>query len=98
MPHINDDIDDLLRNAAENYPLKISGADWESVAGRIPEAEDVKKNAPVFALPFSQTNKRYRYLLLLLLLPIALLTAKYAGLFGGEGKAQEAIKKQTASA
>src|SRR5438067_4507395 len=31
MQYIDDDMDELFRRAAENYPLKTDGADWEKV-------------------------------------------------------------------
>src|SRR4051812_38811696 len=31
MQYINDDMDELIRRAAEDYPLNTSGADWERV-------------------------------------------------------------------
>ena len=58
----NDDMDELLRRAAENYPLKTDNADWEKV--RLALAAEGFSNEPV-------TNKNRRSLwLLLLLLPI----------------------------
>lgn len=86
MQHINDDIDELYRNAAEDYPLKIEGADWESVAKRLNDKGD-EATLPVMLFPSRQgdTGKKYKYLLLLLLIPAALLTAKYTGMLGGNG-------------
>lgn len=84
MQHTNDDIDELYRNAADNYPLKINGADWDSIAGRLAGGSD---NAPVPVLPFAtqKPGKNYRYLLLLLLLPAGFFAVKYAGKTGGGG-------------
>ncbi|MBD0280551.1 MAG: hypothetical protein ICV81_21665, partial [Flavisolibacter sp.] len=31
MQHLNNDMDELMRKAAEHYPLKPIGADWEKV-------------------------------------------------------------------
>jgi len=91
MQHTNDDIDELFRNAADNYPLKTSGADWDSIAGRLDTGNGEEAVAPVLPLPSSRSNKSYRYLLLLLLLPVGFLTAKYAGLTGG-GNNQTALQ------
>jgi hypothetical protein len=58
----NDDMEELLRKAAENYPLKTDNADWEKV--RLALAAEAPSVAPV-------KNKNYRGLwLLLLLLPL----------------------------
>src|SRR4051812_1249773 len=32
MQYVNDDMDDLFRRAAKDYPLDISGSDWNKVA------------------------------------------------------------------
>lgn len=81
MQHINDDIDDLLRNAAEDYPLKISGANWDTIAGRLASGEGKDEIAPVIAM---QTSKArfYKYAALLLLIPLAYMAARYAGSVG----------------
>ncbi len=78
MQHTNDDIDELFRNAADNYPLKINGADWESVAGRLQDGQGDDGPAAVIALRSKGSKKNYRYLLLLLLLPIGFFAGKYA--------------------
>lgn len=85
MQHINDDMDELYRHAAEDYPLKIEGADWESVAQRLNDKDD-DGALPVALLRSMQggSGKKYKYLLLLLLIPAALLIAKYSG-HTGEG-------------
>ena len=81
MQHINDDIDDLLRNAAEDYPLKISGANWDTIAGRLASGEGKDEIAPVIAM---QTSKArfYKYAALLLLIPLAYMAARYVGSVG----------------
>jgi len=86
MQHINDDIDELYRHAAEDYPLKIEGADWDSVAKRLNDDKD-DAALPLMLFPKTQVNsgKKYRYLLLLLLIPAAFITAKYTGLLNGDG-------------
>jgi hypothetical protein len=39
MQHLNHDMDELMRRAAESYPVKPQGADWEKVAQQLEEAE-----------------------------------------------------------
>ncbi len=98
MQHTNDDIDDLLRNAAESYPLKITGANWGGIAGRLSGEEGDGESEPAVVVPFTDTSKRYRkYLLAMLLIPVGLILAKYAGLIGSgnEGGQQLAQPQQT---
>ena len=58
----NDDMEELLRKAAENYPLRTDNADWEKV--RLALAAEGRSISPV-------KNKNYRFTwLLLLLLPL----------------------------
>ena len=64
MQHVNDDMDDVFRKAAENYPLKTDNADWEKVQRKL-SAVDVEASAGV------QKNKRRYLLLLLLLIPVS---------------------------
>ena len=62
MQHVNDDMDDLFKRAAENYPLKTDSADWNAVAKKLSEQDDDKPAA---------APGKYRHLLwLLLLLPL----------------------------
>ena len=35
MPYINDNLEELFKNAAEDYPLKTNNSDWNSVASKI---------------------------------------------------------------
>ncbi|HUS03385.1 MAG TPA: hypothetical protein VMY77_16710 [Chitinophagaceae bacterium] len=54
-------MDDLFKRAAENYPLKTDGADWNAVAKKLAEPEEDKPAA----------SGRYKHLFwLLLLLPL----------------------------
>ncbi|MBD0368482.1 MAG: hypothetical protein ICV53_20555, partial [Flavisolibacter sp.] len=46
MQHLNNDMEELMRKAAEHYPLKPVGADWEKVAKELTaerESEAPKK-------------------------------------------------------
>jgi hypothetical protein len=64
MQYVNDDMDDLFRRAAENYPLDTKSADWDKIAAEL-EIQPVKPKDHIF--------KDRRYLWLLLLLPISFL-------------------------
>ena len=69
MQPVNDDMDELYKRAAEEYPLNTDSADWNSV---------LKKLAAERSLETSSKNKNYRHLLwLLLLLPLGLLYKNY---------------------
>jgi hypothetical protein len=59
MQYLNDDMDELWRKAADEYPLNTGGADWNALAARmgLPPEKPRRK------------NRRYLLLLLLLLLP-----------------------------
>ncbi len=70
----NNDMDDLLRRAAEDYPLDTSGADWNKVLNAL--QEDEKKEAA--AVPVRKSSRR-RFLWLLLLLPLGLVCNYYYG-------------------
>ena len=61
MQHVNDDMDDLFKRAAENYPLKTDSADWNAVAKKLAEQEEDKPAAPA-----GGKNKHLLWLLLLL--------------------------------
>lgn len=63
MHNINDDIDELLRRAAENYPLKTDGADWNKVFSALDSEQP-----PV--APASKSNNGYRLLVLLFFLSL----------------------------
>ena len=69
MLHVNDDMDELFRNAAENYPLKTEGSDWNKVkAGLAPQ--------PPATAP-SSTNSKFWLFGLLLLIPLVWLSINY---------------------
>jgi len=64
MQYVNDDMDDLFRRAAENYPLDTKSADWSKIAAELEKKHDAIKK------PDSNNRK---YLWLLLLLPFSFL-------------------------
>src|SRR5215207_6767326 len=72
MQSLNDDMDELFRRAAEQYPLNTDGADWNKVMQKLPHSNE--------ELPETGKNKKdFRYLLLLLLLPIGFICGRYLG-------------------
>lgn len=70
----NNDMDDLLRRAAEDYPLDTSGADWNKVLNALQDDE----NKEAAAVPVRKTSRR-RFLWLLLLLPLGFVCNYYYG-------------------
>lgn len=70
MQHLKDDMEDLFRRAADNYPLKTDNPDWEAIEKKLSTAKDVLNKS----LP-ERNNKRH-LLWLLLFIPIGL-TYKY---------------------
>ncbi|RYY59957.1 MAG: hypothetical protein EOO12_15705 [Chitinophagaceae bacterium] len=60
MQSVNDDMDELWRKAGNEYPLNTGGADWDKLAARLglPPGEPKRK------------DRRYLWLLLLLLVPV----------------------------
>ncbi|MBS1733419.1 MAG: outer membrane beta-barrel protein [Bacteroidetes bacterium] len=68
----NDMNDELFRRAAENYPLKTDSANWDDLRARMETA------APEDNQPEPARRKKYRWLLLLLLLiPFAILENRF---------------------
>jgi len=63
MQHLNNDMDELFRRAAENYPLNTAGGDWDAVMKKLALEKSIAKE-PV-------KNNNYKHLLwVLLLLPL----------------------------
>src|SRR6476620_10411424 len=62
MQYVNDDMDDLFRRAAENYPLDTKSADWDKIAAELNLKPDKTNNG---------NTKDRRFLWLLLLLPLS---------------------------
>ena len=61
MQDIEQNMDDLFRKAADNYPLKVNESHWDDIA-------PVLFNKPLNPAPVKQTNwKKYTGLLLLFL-------------------------------
>lgn len=62
MQHFDNDMDELFREAAENYPLRVSGADWSKVQSALSEEEG-------HAADDNRKNRRWAWMLTLLLIP-----------------------------
>jgi hypothetical protein len=67
MQYVNDDMDELFKRAAENYPLDTNSANWNKVLAALQNETEVK------TLPENKGNKSRRLLWLLLLLPLGLI-------------------------
>lgn len=70
MLDVNDDMDELFRRAAENYPLKTDSNDWDKVAANLPAT-------PPEAAGKSWFHNGRSLLLLLLVLPAAFICNHY---------------------
>src|SRR5687768_4698087 len=68
MQFVNDDMDDLYRRAAEDYPLKTDSGDWNKVLDKMQAGGEGK--IPV-------KRDRSRYFLLLALIPLVLICTTY---------------------
>ncbi len=68
MQDVNNDMDDLLRDAAENYPLRTEGADWDKVLAGLEGAD-----APIAAIINNKPKRKKRAFWLMWLLPLGLL-------------------------
>src|SRR5215217_6482334 len=92
MQHINDDMDELFRRAADDYPLKTDNANWDVVAKKLLVEQPVSNKS---------SKNNYKYLLLLLLLiPLGLLYNYVSNKSGGSDNSSSAknINKDTRSA
>ena len=67
MQYVKDDMDELFRRAAENYPLDTNNADWNKVLAAM------QGQASQDPAPEKKGNKKGRLLWLLLLLPLGLI-------------------------
>jgi hypothetical protein len=70
MQFVNDDMDDIFRRAAEDYPLKTDNSDWDKLVSKM-RADTGDKNNP------GKKDNRRRYLLLLALIPVLLICTTY---------------------
>ncbi|GEO09662.1 PorT family protein [Segetibacter aerophilus] len=72
MQPLDDDMEDLFKRAAEEYPLDTSGADWNKVK------QELHHEKGVVAEEVSR-KRDYRFLWLLFLLPIGFICGRYIG-------------------
>lgn len=70
MDDLNNDMDELFRRAAEEYPLNTKGADWNKIMQQLPDK--INKTSGK-----NKKQENYKYLLLLLLLPIGFICGRY---------------------
>ena len=68
MQYVNDDMDELMRRAAENYPLDTNSANWNKVLAALQDENQTPTNSEK-----NNKNKNGRFLWLLLLLPFGLI-------------------------
>jgi hypothetical protein len=76
MEHLDNDMDDLFKKAGELYPLKISGSDWEGLAGKLQDP-NYGDSGVLSIVPARSTGSRRKWLLLLLLIPIGVAGVLY---------------------
>lgn len=69
MNNDSNDIDKLMRQAAENYPLNTSSADWNKVMQQLRPTSELTDQ--------QKKRKDFRYLYLLLLLPLGFICGRY---------------------
>jgi len=72
MQSLNDDMDELFRSAADEYPLNTNGADWNKVLQGLHRKEGD-------GIDEEKKKKDYKFLWLLLLLPIGFVCGRYSG-------------------
>src|SRR5687768_1584658 len=73
MQYVNDDMDELFRRAAKDYPLNTDSSDWEKVKKGLSDPAAGGGNKP------SNGNNRKHFLWLLLLLPLPWICDQYSG-------------------
>jgi len=91
MQQINNDIDELFRKAADEYPLKTSSQDWSAVQKKLAAKEVAGEDKPVKKI--RQPVLRYIAFALLLLIPLS--TAVTGYVFNGYSAASKNIYNKT---
>ena len=87
MQHVNNDMDDLFRRAAENYPLDTGSGNWNLVLAGLQEKQ-------VVPLPAKKNHNR-RFLFLLLLLPLYLICNRPSAVSHQSGTGAEEFSNGT---
>src|ERR1017187_6864999 len=91
MEYLNEDMDDLFRKAGEQYPLKTTNSDWDGVLGRL---QPQPGGASSYELETGgKGNNKKRFLWLLLLLPLSMITVVYFS--GSSGKKNVLVSQKT---
>jgi hypothetical protein len=94
MQYVNDDMDELFKRAAEDYPLHTNSADWNKVLAAL-QSQDEKGNKTVSE---KKTNKNGRFLWLLLLLPLGFICNRlYSPADLGDNASETGVKTNTGS-
>ena len=74
MQYLNDDMDDVFKMAAENYPLRTDTADWEKLRK---EVSSIKTSKAVIKNNFKWQASKIVASFLLLLIPFSVAVTKY---------------------
>ncbi len=64
MGDLENDMDELFRKAASHYPLKTDGADWDKIAGKLPDAA-IGTPLPYTKQKAEKSNRKLLWLILL---------------------------------
>jgi hypothetical protein len=83
MQQMNDDMDELFRRAAENYPLNTGSADWNEVQKKLSAGGQEKITAPI-----NKKNYKSLWLLLLLIPAVWIYTNSFPGNEQKQGNSQ----------
>lgn len=94
MQYVNDDMDELFKRAAENYPLDTRSADWNKVLAALQNETETKTTSG------RKEGKKGRFLWLLLLLPLGLICNRFysPGSLNEKEISQTSIEKNLPSA
>lgn len=90
MQYVNDDMDELFKRAAEDYPLDTKSADWNKVLAALNDNTGAK------TISDDKRNKNRRLLWLLLLLPLGLICNQLysPGTVNKEGLAKAGLQEE----
>ncbi|MEP6512250.1 MAG: hypothetical protein ABJA79_00175 [Parafilimonas sp.] len=88
MQHINKDIDELFRKAAENYPLQTDNVNWDKIYSSLNAAPE----AGVYTPAFSKAKKRF--LLATTFLLLLLISGLFVYNYSDDNKLKSSEKKE----
>jgi hypothetical protein len=91
MQYVNDDMDELFKRAAENYPLDTNSANWNKVLAALQNETGAK------TISEKKGNKNGRLLWLLLLLPLGLICNQLysPGTINNKGVSKGVVQDET---